>query len=694
MNFSGRWARKWYSAMRRRVSDGISRLLRPRSIAVVGGGTWCANVIEQCRNIGFSGDVWPVHPKRDAVGGVAAFATIKDLPKAPDAAFIGINRDLTIEAVQALAAKGTGGSVCFASGFLEAQAETSDGASKQEKLRRAAGDMTILGPNCYGFLNYLDGAALWPDQHGGVRTESGVAIVTQSSNIAINLTMQNRGLPVAYVVTVGNQVQTGLSDISCALLEDPRVTALGLHIEGVDELRAFEHMAETAHRLGKPIVALKIGKTDQAQATTISHTASLAGSEAGARALLDRLGIGQAASLPILLETLKLLHVAGPLSSNRVASMSCSGGEASLIADSAYGSALVFPALDAAQKTGLRAALGAKVALANPLDYHTYIWGDVAAMTQTFTAMMQGDLAIGCVVLDFPRSDRCDTCAWEPVIDAVARTKEATGRPMAILASLQESMPEDVSLRLVQMGIVPFSGMDDAVDAMDIAARLGQNEHQAPPLLLPPAIGTSRTLSEAEAKHALSTHGVRVPGAARAESARAAADAATQIGFPVVLKGDGIAHKTEAGAVVLDLQSEDAVMISAKAMPTERFLVEEMIADTVAELLVGVVADPAHGYVLTLAAGGVLTELLEDSVSLLLPTTPVAIRGALGVLRVARMLKGYRGKPGADMEAIVDSVLALQAYVTASKPQEVEINPLICTADTAVAADALIRIGD
>lgn len=255
-------------------------------------------------------------------------------------------------------------------------------------------------------------------------------------------------------------------------------------------------------------------------------------------------------------------------------------------------------------------------------------------------------------------------------------------------------MPEHISLRLFEMGIVPFSGIDDAIAAMGIAAKLAQDEGEAPPLLLPPARGFERTLTEAEAKHALSAHGVRVPCARRAGSVQGAVDAATRIGFPIVLKGEGIAHKTEAGAVTLNLGSVDAVVTAATAMPTERFLVEEMITEAVAELLVGVVADPAHGYVLTLAAGGVLTEVLEDSVSLLLPTTPEAIRASLGGLRLARLLKGYRGKPGADMEAIVNTVLALQAYVIASTPQEVEINPLMCGTDKAVAVDALIRIGD
>lgn len=671
---------------------GIDRLLRPRSIAVIGGGTWCSNVIAQCRLIGFEGDIWAVHPTRKTVEGVTAYTSIEKLPAAPDAAFIGVNRDLTIEAVRALSRLGAGGAVCFASGFREAQAETGDGDAKQDALLAAAGDMTLLGPNCYGFLNYLDGAALWPDQHGGVRVDRGVAIVTQSSNIAINLTMQNRGLPVAYVVTAGNQAQTGLSKIANALLRDDRVTALGLHIEGIDDLRAFEALAKEAQALNKPIVALKIGKSDQARAATISHTASLAGSDAGARALFNRLGIGEVASLPALLETLKLLHVAGLLTSNRIGSMSCSGGEASLMADSAQGSGLVFPPLGNAQTTALRLALGPKVALANPLDYHTYIWGDTDAMTACFTGLMQGDLAMGCVVLDFPRADRCDPAAWEPVIDVVVRTKAATGKAMAVVASLGETMPEAVATRLIGMGIVPFAGMAESIAAM--AASAGMIHDETSPLLAPPAPCVGRTLSEAEAKDALANTGLRIPRSQRADSPAAAATAAEQIGFPVALKGEGIAHKTEAGAVILGLQNANAVLEAAEAMPTAQFLIEEMVTGTVAELLIGIVADPAHGYVLTLAAGGTLTELVQDSASLLVPSSRDQVRGAIGDLRIAALLKGYRGKPAADMDAVVDAVMAVQAYVAAELPQEIEINPLMCGPHGAVVADALIRIGD
>ena len=399
--------------------EPLSRLLRPSSIAVIGGGAWCANVIAECRKIGFAGPVWPVHPTKTEVAGLRAYPTIADLPEAPDATFIGVNRAASIDTLRALAARGAGGAVCFASGFREAAAETGDGAELEAELVAAAGPMRILGPNCYGFLNLLDGAALWPDQHGALRVERGVALITQSSNIAINLTMQTRGLPIAYAVTAGNQAQTGMAEIAEALLDDPRVTALGLHIEGIGDLAGFVAMAARAQALGKPIVAVKAGASDQARVAAVSHTGSLAGSDAGADALFARLGIARVSGLAELLETLKILHVVGPLGSGDIASMSCSGGEAGLMADLGARAGLNYPPLTASQHDDLRAALGPKVALANPLDYHTYIWGDEAAITRAFSAMTAPHLAMGVVVLDFPRPDRCESAAWDLVVNAV-----------------------------------------------------------------------------------------------------------------------------------------------------------------------------------------------------------------------------------------------------------------------------------
>lgn len=673
------------------MTRDLSRLFRPKSIAVIGGGAWCRLVIEQCQKMGFGGTIWPVHPKAEEVAGLPAFKDVDSLPEAPDAAFVGVNRFATIDVVRALSARGAGGAVCFASGFLEAAAEDAEGADLQAQLLEAAGDMPFLGPNCYGFINYLDGALLWPDQHGGQRAETGVALVTQSSNIAINLTMQKRGLPLAYVVTAGNQAQSGIAAIGEALLEDDRVTALGLHIEGFGDLRAFEALAARARALGKPIIALKVGKSAEAQAATVSHTASLAGGDAGAGALLSRFGIPRLDDLPSFLETLKLLHVTGRLPSNRIATISCSGGEASLAADTAHARRVAFPPLNDRQKTDLRAALGPMVALANPLDYHTYIWRDTEAMTNAFAAMMDPQLAMTMLIADFPRGDRCDASDWECTIAAMIAARERTGANAGFIATLPELMPEEVAARLMEAGVVPFSGLTEAIAACEAASLCLPEPPE--PLLLPTATVEPDLIPEAEAKRQLSAYGLRVPHSKRAISATNARAVAVDLGFPVVLKGEGVAHKTEAGAVVLNLTSGQAVSDAAHDMPARSFLIEEMVTGAVAELLIGVVKDPAHGFVMTLAAGGTLTEVLQDSASVLLPASEADLETALNSLRVSRLLNGYRGAAAANREALMAAIRAVEAYVleNALGLEEIEINPLLCTPTDAVAADALMR---
>ncbi len=675
------------------MNRDLSRLFRPRSIAVVGGGAWGRAIVAQTVKMGFSGAVWPVHPTALEVGGLKAYATVADLPGAPDATFVGVNRHATLEVLAALRDRGAGGATCFAAGFAEAEAEDAGGRDLQGQLLQAAGGMPILGPNCYGFINALDGALLWPDQHGLRRLERGVAIATQSSNIAINLTMQRRGLPIAYMVTAGNQAQTGLAEIGAGLLEDPRVTALGLHVEGFSDLRAWEALSARARALGKPVVILKVGRSAEARAATISHTASLAGGDAGAEALIRRLGFARVAGLAELLETLKLLHVTGPLASGRIASISCSGGEAALAADTAHGRGVSFPPLNETQSAGLRAALGPMVALANPLDYHTYIWRDTGKMTAAWAAMMDPGLALTLLIVDFPRTDICDATDWECTIQAALAAKAQTGANVAMVASLPELMPEDVAARLMAGGVVPMNGLTEAIAAAEAAAVLGRALTPQAPLLLPGRSGEASLVGEADAKARLAAAGLTIPRAERAATARAAGAAAARIGFPVVLKGEGIAHKTEAGAVRLNLTSAQAVAEAAGRMQATRYLVEEMVTGVVAELLVGVVKDPAHGYVLTLAAGGTLTELLADSASLLLPTTAEEIGAALERLKIARLLAGWRGAPAADRGAIVAAVLAVQAYVMDNAPrvEEVEVNPLLCLPTRAVAADALIR---
>ena len=670
------------------MSD-LERLLRPRSIAVIGGGAWCEAVIEQNQKIGFQGQIWPVHPEKDSVCGLPAFKTLAELPEAPDAAFIGVNRIATISLVGELHRMGAGGAVCFASGFKE----TADGAVFNDQLLAAAGEMPILGPNCYGVLNAVDRVALWPDQHGLVPVDRGVAILTQSSNIAINLTMQQRGLPVAYTVTAGNQAQQGIAGIAQTVIRDARVTALGLYIESFGDIAAFEELARLSRRLGKPIVALKAGRSQESQLATISHTASLAGSSAGSDAVLARLGIARVGSLGALLETLKLFHCHGWLAGARIASLSCSGGEASVVADTATQYGLTFPPLKSDQADTLARHLSSLVNLANPLDYHTQIWRDKAAMTAVFAAMTADELDLTLVVLDFPRLDRCRANDWLIAIEAIEEAAKQTGRPLGVIASIVENLPERIAQRLLDAGIVPLCDFGAACEAISAARMPTGPDHQ--PLLRAQSFAATSTLTEAEAKSALAAYGLDVPKSRTSVGPADVVNCAENIGFPVVLKGEGVAHKTEAGAVALNLGDAGQVAAAAQAMPSSTFLVEEMITGAVVELLIGIVADPAHGYVLTLAAGGTLTEILEDERSLLLPTTDPDIRRALGQLRINPLLIGFRGGEPANMDAIVDAVLKLQDFVIdhAEEIAEIEINPLICTKTRAIVADALLVKG-
>jgi acetyl-CoA synthetase len=677
----------------------LDRLIRPRTIAVFGGRE-ARRVIEQCDLMGFAGEIWPVHPTQENVLGRRCYRSVAELPDAPDAAFVGVNRTLTIDIVGDLAAKGAGGAVCYASGFSEAVAELADGADLQRALVEAAGAMPIVGPNCYGMINGLDGALLWPDQHGIVRTERGVAILTQSSNIAINLSMQRRGLPISYLMTAGNQAQTSLSNLAQAVLEDPRVTAVGLHIEGFGDIRALEALAMRARELKKPVVALKIGKSEQAQRATVSHTASLAGSDAVAGAVLDRLGVGRVATLPELIETLKLLHVAGPLESNAISSMSCSGGEASLMADAAVGRNVEFRALKPEQLPALRASLGQMVTLSNPLDYHTFVWGDLARQTAAFSAMFAGRYALNLLVLDFPREDRCDGADWMITVSAVTAAAKQTGARAGILATLPENMPEAIATQLIEAGMVPLCGISEALAAADIASGIADAWKKPQPFPLVsarPEAGEVETLTEAEAKAELAASGLVVPLGKTAQTASEAADRAEQLGFPVALKALGVEHKSEVGAVKLNLWDRNAVRDAAESMAgvARGFLVERMVDRPIAELIVGAVRDPVVGLTLTVGAGGILVELLEDSVVLPLPATKAEVLERISRLKVRKLIEGYRGNKGSSLEIVADAVLSAAEYVVknAAKLEELDINPLMVLAESrgVVAADALIR---
>lgn len=658
----------------------LDRLLRPRHIAVLGAG-WALNVIEQCRKMGFEGSVWPVHPTKAEIGGLKAYGSLADLPEPPDATFIGVNRFATIDVVAALAAMGAGGAISFASGWEEAGE-----AGLQDRLVAAARDMPILGPNCYGVINYLDGALLWPDQHGGARVASGVALVSQSSNIVINMGMQARGLPVAYVACLGNAAVVGLAELTGALLDDPRVTAVGLYIEGIDDAPAFAALAEKARAMGKGVAVIKSGKTESSRTAAASHTASLAGGGAASSAFLRQIGVAEVNTPSELIETLKIFHVHGPQIGTRICSLSCSGGEAGLVADLAAPHGIEFPPVPAATHDRLFKVLGEIPTISNPLDYHTFIWGDGPKTTEVFSAMLEAYDA-GLYIIDTPRTDRCDPSSYQPALDAIVATQRATGKPAFPVALLAENFGEGRVQTMMAEGICALLGLETALAAVKAAQTVPGLPGWRPVPALVPREG--RLLSDAEGKALIARVGVAVPGSVTGASLAEVAVGAVGLQPPYAVKGLGFAHKTEAGAVRLGVTSleDQAPMPGATG-----YLVEEMVTGAVAEVLLGLQRDPVYGVTLTLGMGGVTAEVLADTVTLVWPVTEAEVLDAAQGLRLWPLLAGYRGRPRADMTAVAGIAVRLGALMLADESlEEIEINPVMVRETGAVAVDALVR---
>jgi acyl-CoA synthetase (NDP forming) len=679
------------------MPNELKRLLSPRSIAFIGGAE-CDVAIRKTRDLGFTGRTWAVHPKRDTVGDRPTIRSPDDLDGVPDAAFIAVKREPTIEIVRSLRKGGCGGAVIYASGF----AETGD-AHLQQELLDAADGMPLMGPNCYGFVNALARAALWPDEHGLEPIDRGVAIVTQSGNIACNFSMTRRALPCAGVFAIGNQADIDMARMLDALIEDERITAIGLHIEGLKDVAAFAAAAARAREARKPVIALKTGRSEQGAKVAASHTASLAGADTLYDALFERCGIARVNSVTAFVETLKFLHHGGPLEGSRLVSMSCSGGEAALVADMALGRKVSFPGFDAATTSKVAKTLNEYVAIDNPLDYHTFIWNDEAKLTATFSAVLAGGFDVAMLILDVPNHPRMRPDTWCVTARALINAAGKTGARATIVASLPECLPLDLAAEMSRHGVAPMAGLDDALTAFEAAAAIGRNWSGPPPLpTLAPAAGphSVTTFSESAAKQLLAVHGLRVPRG-KVCPASDAVKAANGIGYPVTLKVSSaeIMHKTELGGVALNLASSEEVEREAVRLGriAPELLVEEMVRGAVAELIVGVTRDPQFGPVLAIGAGGILTEMLKDSVTLLLPTGRAEIEDAVKKLKVWRLVEGYRNRSG-DAQAALAAIAAIAAFAADHRDTivELDVNPLLILppGQGAVAVDALLRMGN
>ncbi len=689
--------------------ENLQRLLAPRHIAFVGGNE-ALYASRQCAAGGFNGQIWGVNPKRHQLDEHPCFASVDDLPEAPDAAFVAVPAPVVPTVVDQLRKRGAGGVVCYSAGFGELGA---DGEALEQKLIEVSGDLALVGPNVFGLLNYIQGAHLWPYSHGGQRVTQGPAIISQSGMLSGYLLTNRRSVNFSYVIGAGNQSVLGVEDYLEALLTRSEVTAFGIYLESLRDIPRFAKAALTALDQNRPLVVIKVGRSELAARTTLTHTASLAGSDTLYQALFDRLGVVRVSTPSLMLETLNLLTIAGAPAGRRLAAFTCSGGDVAMLADQGEECGIDFKAPSPAARHTLTTLLPAIATVSNPLDYTTPMWGHEEKLKPVFSALVEDDYDAALLVQDYPPPHlEEDRHLYQADARAFIRATREAGIPGAVCSSLPENLDAQIQQFLKDHNAAPLQGIGESVQAIAAATVFGRQRKkhlaQARSISFEFAGRTANsvTLDEWQGKKLLESIGIPIPAGELVTVAGVSA-AADQLGYPVALKlvSADLPHKTEAGAVRLNLESAIQVSDAAKAiqqavrdyspnLPKECFLVEKMVANSIAELLVGIRNDEQFGHTLTLASGGALVELVADSVTVLLPTPREEIAAALHSLQVAKLLRGFRNRPAADVDRLVDTICTVVdfAHRLGAKLHELDINPLIVHPDGCTAADVLLRV--
>ena len=700
-----------------RFSAGvIERLLKPHSIAIVGAsatpGALGTSVVTNLDRLQFRGDIHLINPRRAEIGGRPCLASIDELPFGVDAAVLAIPRAAVLDAVQALARRGVGAAVIFAAGFAEAGAA---GRAEQEELNRigARSGMLIEGPNCLGFVNYVDGVALTFVETPALvlGSEPGIGIVSQSGAMAavLGVMLTSRELGLSYSVSTGNEAASGVEDFVAYLLDDPMTKAIGLIVEQFRRPRYFLELARTARRRGKLIALLHPGRSSAARESAATHTGALAGDYQVMRALVERAGVVLVESLEELGDVLELMSRCPVLPHGGSAVVTESGAFKALTLDLCEQEGLALPVFSAANAPELRAALPEFVPVSNPLDLTAQGLVDPDLYRRTLAALLP-DQRLGSVVLAVIQTDaRTADLKFPAIIGAIEDLRPKT--PL-IFAGLDEGalVPDHYLNRLRALHVPCFVSPDRALRAVARVSAPEQRDVEASanePAILPPGGPPDGVVGEFLAKQLLAPAGIPFPRSQFVVTLEEARRAAATIGFPVALKAQaaGLVHKTEAGGVILDVQGSAELELGWRALHAnlasfspglalDGVLVEEMTQPGI-ELIVGGRNDPDWGTVLLAGFGGVQAEVLED-VRVLPPDLTVAdIAREVLLLKQAALLRGFRGAPPSDVEAVARIVARVAAILRAEPSiREIDLNPVVVYphGQGAIALDALMVV--
>ena len=525
----------------------LKKLFRPKSLAVV-GGYWTDFVIQGNRKLGFKGPIWHINPTRTSNKKNKYYKNIKDLPGVPDCVYIAVSRDLTVNIIKDFASLRTGGAVCLASRFSETNSK--EGLLKTKQLIKNAGAMPFLGPNCYGFINYLDKVSVWSDQIAGNPSKNGIALICQSGTIGNTISFNQRSLSIGYIISVGNQTCVSIEDSIEYVLNDKRVTAIGIYAESFNNIELFYKVLEKAKNKNIPVAIVKVGRSKIASETIMSHTGSLSGKEDIYDAIFKQLGATRCNTLAELCETLKLFHTIGVLKGNKIAIMGPSGGDMAMAGDKSEGLAINYSPIPKKIVKNLEKVNHKGVIISNPFDLQTYNWNDPKSLRKTFDLMFKANFDLIGLMLDFPNVEDCDITEWEDIVDEYILSAKLKKKRAAIIASLPETLPKHIRDKCLKSGIVPLQGLKESLYAIHCSILTGQAWSKFNLLKVFKSNNKIRSLkktySEYQSKRLLRDYGIGIPKSILSNIKQAVADS-KKIGFPLVMKinSNQILHKTE-----------------------------------------------------------------------------------------------------------------------------------------------------
>jgi len=676
--------------------DNISRLMNPRSVAVIGASgdaqKTSGRPITFLRKHGFEGRLYPVNPRYAEIDGLTCYPNIAALPEVPDAAIILLGPDRANQAVAELAALGTAAAIVLAGGYSEAGEE---GVARQQALEAVRGSMRILGPNTIGLINLTQGITL--SASGALDQDAlragNIAVISQSGGILGSILSRGAaaGIGFSKLVATSNEVDLDVADFVDYLVEDEATAVIALYLEGLRDTEKFSRAALKARAAGKPIVVFKVGRSEAGARSAASHTGALAGADALYDVYFKQLGIVRAQTFADLLDLPFALASRRTMAGDRVAILTSTGGAGTLIADALGASGFDTPPPGEATAARLRDLdIGDQAVLdRNPIDL-TLAGLQPQIMQQAMRILLESDdydavisvvgssgVARPTLMADAIRDSQCDS--FKPVLAYVS-----PHAPEALLRinsnqGVAFTAPEACASALLALRVTKTDVDEETTSAGSSIQPLTADEVERLPV---------GTLDELQSKALFTRFGVPVTREQAVENAQQAIEAARILGPKVALKvlSDRIAHKTEVGGVALGLTEQTighaleemrgVVSVKSGIVP-DRFLVQEMVNGG-HELILGFHRDPQLGPALLLGMGGVSAELIRDTSLRLLPITRKDASAMLRELKTFALLDGYRGAPKADIDALIECIVAFadMAMTLGAKLHEAEINPL------------------